>query len=111
MELTDLEVTRLCAEAVGLKVMGQSAVSPESAWVCKWGRSGSLQYDPLHDDAQCMALLFRLSGEGEVIIQPGEFQFNCDDFGIARRHAIVRPADLRRAVCLCVANLQQGKEK
>ena len=42
--LTDLEIVRLCAEAMGL-----------TSW-----QSGEGRYDPLHDDAQAMELMKRL---------------------------------------------------
>jgi hypothetical protein len=57
--MTDLEMTKLCAEAMDIQV-----VADESGTL--WGaidRWRETPYDPLHDDAQAMALVkkFRLS--------------------------------------------------
>jgi len=49
--MTDLEITKLCAEAMGYKIRG------DLSYTLYWSESGSWNYyDPLYNDAQCMAL-------------------------------------------------------
>ena len=47
--MTDLEMTKLCAEAMGLSTTEQYGMV--------FDESGRALYDPLHDDAQAMALV------------------------------------------------------
>mgnify|MGYP001611419028 CR=1 FL=1 len=54
--MTDLEITKLCAEAMGLR----TNVRPLRGTILRhWFMDGHVEkiYDPLHDDAQAMALL------------------------------------------------------
>lgn len=108
--MTDLEMTKLCAEAMGLKFrvrengIGNDDVSLDGVDLYDdgsnmWNRC----YSPLHDDAQAMALVkrFRLSpcapdeegGTWEVVL--------CDDVNIRGFNA-----DLNRAIMECVAKMQ-----
>lgn len=91
--MTDLEMTRLCAEAMGL----QHFVDHEGVWLRM-----EVKYDPLHNDAQAMALVkkFRLvidrTDDGRWMlpsVSPGD----------------VVNADLNRAICECVAKMQAAK--
>lgn len=94
--MTDLDITRLCAEAMQLHhivtpdkyVKGDSYVllQDEGEW-------GIGPYDPLHDDAQAMALVKAFPGQTlramtiELEREPSARNFN-------------------RAICECVAKLQ-----
>ena len=65
MEMTDLEMTKLCAEAVGLHEMPRrttdpQAKYPDSSLRMARGNKAAHWYDPLHDDAQIMALVKKL---------------------------------------------------
>ncbi len=95
--MTDLEITRLCAEAMGL--MGESGYA-------LIGRMDNHPYDPLHDDAQAMGLvkkfglriehsspsaIWTVQAEGPLTLP----RFNAED--------------LNRAVCECVARMQAAK--
>lgn len=93
--MTDLEITKLCAEAMGYSL--------------SWDHQGNARayplgqiYDPLHDDAQAMALKkkFRLSDR--------YFQ---DEgmWGVPIEGGGGWSMSLNRAICECVARMQQAK--
>lgn len=93
--MADLEITRLCAKAMGLElwVVGERCEIMNS--LVSTGRI----YHPLHDDAQAMALVkkFRL-------------HIGCTSDGLwfaeeqgAETAQVHDGGDLLRAICLCVA--------
>ena len=108
--MTDLEITRLCAEAMGYTVEIASRPKlkrhlkplPKAVWGI--GKYDRLLYDPLHDDAQAMALVKKLG----LDIQ----QFYWDDPLVSKHDAQgellgeARNADLNSAICECVAKMQ-----
>jgi len=61
--MTDLELTRLCAESMGLDVVEVGNNKPEHTLRINglFGDSSYGNYDPLHDDSQAMALVKRLA--------------------------------------------------
>lgn len=106
--MDDLTMTRLVADAMGY----QCAVSAHDVTgeiVSVFGGPVFGKYDPLHDDAQCMALVKRFkvdcvwaSETGNCFAQCGdEGQFNCEDAGL----------DLNRAIVTCVARLTQKESR
>lgn len=83
MKLTDLEITKRCAEKIGLTATYDAPLR---------------KYDPLHDDAQAMALVkeFKLWIGGWLgglvcVSKDGRCLSTADD--------------LNRAICQCVAKL------
>ena len=123
--MTDLEITKLCAEAMGWKHLGAIGhdqpeehptklwclsggndwwQNPEGSKVC--GRCESIP-DPLHDDAQAMALVkkMRLS-----IVDPSR-SISGKEWGVDGADDIYNAAsdDLNRAICECIAKLRQAK--
>ena len=91
--MTDLEITKLCAEAMGI------------AWdkgcpniMCAECDEYAIPYDPLHDDAQAMALMKKF---------PGACLDEFDLYVIMR--GMDAPMDLNRAICECVAKMQKDK--
>lgn len=111
--MTDLEMTRLCAEAMGLEnyspysyadspaLYRQETVDPEGAVSF---------YDPLHDDAQAMALLFYLVQKGVVTVSSFGFKFRLDvDENPFICHKIESLEILRRAMVECVARMQKER--
>ena len=102
--MTDLEITRLCAQA-----MGYDFVASEKH--VRTRATGSLlpydrYYDPLHDDAQAMALVkkFQLS---VYWIADSEGGWSAAwDFG---PHVYADNSDINRAICECVAKMQLAK--
>ena len=107
--MTDLEITRLCGKAMNLDLVQRNAKKSSGYWsmeLCK-------HYDPLHDDAQAMALVrkFRLN-----IVYIGirespstrAVEWWCMD---VTQH-FEGPGDtLNQAICECVAKMRQAKIK
>lgn len=101
--MTDLEMARLCAEAIGLIVQDQSERAIFVSVKKKDHRLLWKRYDPLHDDAQAMALVkkfkiecTRKHGEWNTLVGPSE-SVTGDETG--------SNTDLNRAICECVARL------
>ena len=97
--MTDLEITKLCAEAV----FGKAYVHDNSVWLhCSKALTFSeprrevdryvMRYDPLHNDAQKWALVDKFP--------------SCMAAALRQWHS-----DLGRTLCECVAKMQQEKEK
>jgi len=118
--MTDLEMTKLCAEASevwkiahewyptmtldatfkGVEVRGEHIVLvPNNPF-----RQDPQVYDPLHDDAQAMALVkkFRL----DVYGYPSYWAALHDD---GTEHARADNQDLNRAIVECVAKMQAAR--
>jgi len=101
--MTDLEITRLCAEAMGVSVHEyQDGSLYHFGGLCEGGIE---DYDPLHDDAQAMALVKRFN----LAIEPGEYNIwrvqgregMYLDKVIKDSHTSSK--SLNRAICECVA--------
>ena len=104
--MTTLEITRLCAEAMGYSPRDDMSVGKDFIMV-----SGEFtgMWHPLDNDAQAMALVkkFRLG-----IIQPnGEYPgWTVNKLGPdGSEHVWATNADLNRAICLAVAKMQNAK--
>lgn len=105
--MTDLEITRLCAEAMGYQIYSADInglrvhIRPQSAAL--------MNYDPLHDDAQAMALVKRLclyiSGSGGATGHKRYWQVSYDDLEYTNSIQ-----DLNRSICECVAKMQREKQ-
>lgn len=89
--MNDLEITKLCAEAMSIKIRPY------------------IEYDPLHDDAQAMALMkkFRLFIYGHlpfwVVISSQPTHEKMTDV------IMVDCEDVNYAICRCVAKMQKAK--
>lgn len=105
--MSDLEMVRLCAEAMG-----------SSTWTDIDGNLYSLNdskyeipYDPLRDDAQAMALVRRLKPASlhyNVFAGKWSVRTLADNETGVRFEAF--SADLNRAIVECCARMQSGKE-
>lgn len=98
--MTDLEMTKLCAKAMGLKL------DADGDYI-SWG--SPVKYDPLHDDAQAMALVkhFRLDISGDVRPEP-----ESEPIWVVASPNLFPDADgedLNRAIVECVAKMQSAK--
>ena len=96
--VTDLEITKLCAEAMDI---------PRLHIYAEVG-GGHGRYDPLHDDAQAMALVkkfnFKIDTHSKLVSVQGEdYGWDTVDYHKAD--------DLNRAICECVAKMQSEKRK
>ena len=103
-EMTDLEITKLCAEAMGLEVPSWSV---KATVLTVYDSAGVLsRYDPMHDDTQAMALV----KEFGLTILP-----NDDDswwVGLSLDSPDTESADadtLNRAIGLCIAKIEKSK--
>jgi hypothetical protein len=107
--MTDLEMTKLCAEAMeepptlpGVSsIWGVSITYVPENKTDVWIRDS---YRPLHDDAQAMALVKKFQPDIEA---PFEGQPN---WVVVHEDGSGASPDLNRAICECVAKMQQAKE-
>ena len=103
-QLDDLTATRLCAEAMGYR----TEIAGEYLLVWSDGAENR-SWNPLHDDAQCMALVkkFGLLLEADCI-PPTEW---CVHYWVESSitwDKLTDP-DLNRAIVYCVAKMQEAK--
>lgn len=121
-EMSDLELVRLCAEAMGLYLLpaypkGHLLYNPNHdrggfMWSgeidgegCYFIQSGA--YDPLHDDAQAMALVKKMS---LCISAPQSYEVSGPKWGVGQDHKLSTwGPDLNRAIVECVAKMQAAK--
>lgn len=115
--MTDIEIVKACALAMGLSESWHpiAPVKGPAIWI-----SPGRFYDPLHDDAQAMALVRRfepwitpkwLSDQGWLVtIRPSrKFSDQGIPWADAQKFAAVSK-DLNRAICECVAKLPPSPE-
>jgi len=101
--VTDLEITKACADAVGLPYR----IEPETEdgeGEMLWSPMGP--YNPLHDDAQAMALV----KEFMLRISPPSVD---DDIWVVDEwnNCTAQSNDLNRAICECVAKMREAKHE
>ena len=110
--MTDLEITRLCAEAMGIH--GAFSDWDDNRWeppkrkhnFLIAGRLGNVDgvYDPLHDDAQSMALVKRFMLNICAFSGMAELGYQTRD-----RFTTFSDESINRAICECVAKMQAAK--
>ena len=108
--MTDLEITKLCAEAMGIAIREVSQNKPEATL-----RIGGVNYWPLKNDVQVMAMVKKFN-----INLTCPF-FEKSAYPVSWHAAMFVPMyepqsqyfsinyDLNRAICECVANMQKEK--
>jgi len=106
--MDDLTITRLCAEAMGVSVHEyQDGSLYHFGGLCEGGIE---DYDPLHDDAQSMALVkkFDLSIWGKSY-SAGEWKYHAEFCvsGEASDAILGHGLTHNRAICECVAQMQK----
>ena len=102
--MTDPEITRLCAEAMGFLIVGETTPPSGGVWAMQEG--GGKQYHPLHDDAQAMALVkkFELSLWRATWKKDKPWRAEkLNERGIA--HYAESTEGYNRAICECVAKI------
>lgn len=96
--MTDLEIVKKCAEKMGL-----SEVNVFSPFFYARDKDGVREFDPLHDDAQAMALVkkfgLQLKQDISTLSWAVTHYFNNYECSGAFHY------DLNRAICECVARL------
>ena len=113
--MDDLEITKLCAEAMGLFFgVSKSDPNPDNLYVSVSAFAGPwMFYDPLHDDAQAMALVKKF----HILLywndQASEPRWEAEIgnvMGFGNPDGKVDPQEgLNRAICECVAKMQKEK--
>jgi hypothetical protein len=105
--MTDLEATQLCAKAIGGRYDthpdGIGRFIPSTAHPAQ-NIFAFDRYDPLHDDAQAMALVKRFRLEIDATGEFGEDYWSVrlpDGRGMGSK-------DLNRAIVMCVATIREG---
>ena len=109
--MTDLEITKACAEAMGWR---KHAVSDDVLYNASLTNSmPKKEFDPLHDDAQAMALVKKF---GLDIDSPppceliGENLYTAKYWrGWGMEEITESSKDLNRAICECVYKLHTAK--
>ena len=114
--MTDLEITRLCAEAAKITFRQDSDREGQFIRIVRYAEDlNGGTFDPLHDDAQAMELVKQFVLES---FRPGRrsgFEM-VDDYWLVGYDSGVqvidaKNADLNRAICECVAKFQAGKQE
>ena len=101
--MSDLEITRACAEAMGGKVEHDL---PRGNMSAGWIRLDGRVYDPLHDDAQCFALVERF---GPSIGVNGFSRDWSVHIKIGRKTYWAKNENLNFAICEAVAKMHRGE--
>ncbi len=98
-KLTDLKMTKLCAEAMGIAL---TTDHHDECWFHWPAHSPMISpYDPLHDDAQEMALVKRF--------WIAVYRYQSDGWCAEHRGTYADNRDLNRAIVECVAKMQYAK--
>lgn len=102
--MTDLEITRLCAEAMDVLEIGE-AKNGTCIWAHSDTLSGEYIYDPLTNDKQAMELVKRF----DLCIQPPQFvkppRWHVWRHPKPNHTGIADALNLNRAICECVAKM------
>jgi len=112
-EMTDLEITKLCAEAMELPhKIATDRQNGDFVEIIKQSNPGNGgEFDPLHDDAQAMALLksFWLAVRVDLMggvsggIKTWIVADGCEAQGVS--------TNLNHAIATCIAQMQLTKQK
>lgn len=109
--MTDLELTMACAWAMGHDIELLMEGTPQAHWYSTG--SGPGEYDPLHDNAQAMALVKRFTLQLEYLEPDWNVYWRADwvesDGGGAPKSVVTEDTNLNRAICLTIAQMQRNK--
>ena len=104
--MTDLELTKLCAEAMGYPPPNDDFSYEDDEGSVRW-------YTPLIDDAQAMALVKKLDlriGQSFKSVSKRVYAYTpAESDDPEYSYAENWDADLNRAICECVAKMQAAK--
>jgi len=102
--MTDLEMTKLCAEAMEYEILPYQA----GYIFIKRLRRGEQEYKPLHDNAQCFALALWLSMRGTLSFSMRSIIFTVEKTRGTMYWTTPDNEAKRRAIVECVAKIQQS---
>ena len=101
----------MCAEAMGYEHFREGAIGSFYAWNGS-DPAKAWEYDPLHDDAQAMALVKKMC----LYVGPPLYFEELDSWTVSNKSSIkdkntiyVVNRNLNRAICECVAKMQAAK--
>ena len=97
--MTDLEITKLCAEAMGLDT---KFLAPRFSW--------QEYYDPLHDDEAALALVKMFEIHINKVLNHGPMANKWGTCMPQFDMPSIYNISLNRAICECVANMQKAKK-
>lgn len=100
--MTDLELVKACAEAMGWEIDEENTVYFGEVWVKRYTGPEGI-YNPLEDDCQMAQLVKRFRLE----ITPYDELWNVG--GGEGSGAAAQREDLNRAVCECVAKIHAAR--
>ena len=106
--MTDIEITRLCAEAMGMGIgslLAEYRGGPLVLRAIPEGKTYEVPYDPLHDDAQAMALVKKFC----LLIQP-PLQGVDSYWTVTDGGEKASDMNLNRAICGAVAKMQKARD-
>lgn len=109
--MTDLEMTRLCAQAMGWTFVDSGPT--HEGWCAgryeKDGAPGQWEYSwkPLHDDAQAMALVKKLGLSVIWSKEREDWDVGPNGIGVSEQDAC--DVNLNRAIVECVAKMETAK--
>ena len=107
--MNDLEMTRLCVEAIGFHI--RTDRNDGDIW-CEDALGNNVgHYDPLHDDAQAMALVKNFYLRTEWLVSKDWVALYGGNNAPNDRCVVSSNTDLNRAIVECVAKMQQDKVK
>lgn len=99
--MTDLEMVKRCAEKMGWSEFNVDHTGKLIVWNCPQASTVTF-YDPLHDDAQAMALVKKL----RLDIDSGfDSSDESEGWSVCGTGSTAKNADLNRAIVECVAKL------
>ena len=105
--MTDLELVRLCAEAIEFQIVADSNIGPvrvQSPILTTHDCEGHI-YDPLHDDAQAMALVKKFP----ICILWAGADTRVSVGLVYEQGCYSQRQDMNRAICMAVAKMQASK--
>lgn len=114
--MTDLEITRLCAEAMNLDIVGldkqycrTDSLTETREYVLR--ENPFYSYNPLVEDDQAMALVKKIKIDTAYTAGKwhAEIIYTTDDKMLSDQAVISK--DLNRAICECVAKMQKAKNE
>ena len=104
--MTDLEITKLCAEAMDVLVEEEywAGIGAKVLVTSEWDENYQCRcrYDPLHNDDQAMALVKKFTLQVWMPVN-GVWE------AIWPHHAKARSESINRAIVECVAKMQAAK--
>lgn len=102
--MSDLEITKLCAEAMGIDFSSGFA-----SVICEECDEYAMNYDPLLNDAQAMALVKKF-GINIWLAKTKDAGWRASPyiFGNMKNRGVINE-NLNRAICECVAKMQKDK--